>query len=553
MTNHPVNPKRVGPILSMCVGLSMALMLTGPAQAAEPNATISAIVLSVTHRPGPEGTWRHSRIGTSLPTGSRVRTGRRSRCEIKFPDGSTVRMGPRSDLVIKQLKDRNLGLEKGRLFAHIVSGTVARITGASATAAIKGTWVELIRGNTEQGDVFRAWGGSAELFNDLGSMMIGPGTQGSAGPGQAPSGLRSTPPRMFSGGAAYPWWQDVKPGVNIGATPGTPAGRQQQSRHSSTHPTIATTTTTPPPTKGQLNIIVQQVPRQPATGSVSSSGWRIAQALGGLAGAAAADETQVFGRRFFGPYRQVDVYGLLAEGGSLAGSRVRFSGVLGNTYGQIGARVSSEFEGDVDVELDEAFALRRTETDEFTIGRQRLLRGPVNNSNLGKLLGFELLDGVRWCHTIDMFTETDLMWIDDYAPWGESDTSAWYLRVQRLVCGGQVGINWLDQTGAGSGVSCDFSWPAVPGKLDIYGEFGDDPCGAHLDTVGIYLPGLYQRTGLDVFVERARRSGYPSATTLLAYQEFENDLSGVAIARKAAGGDTEFGLGLIKRFGQLGD
>lgn len=92
-----------------------------------------------------------------------MRTAKRSRCEIKFPDGTTIRMGPRSDLVIKTIQDKNLALQKGRLFAHIISGTLARITGASATAAIKGTWVEYIRGESEEDelDIFRAWGGWA--------------------------------------------------------------------------------------------------------------------------------------------------------------------------------------------------------------------------------------------------------------------------------------------------------------------------------------------------------------------------------------------------------
>lgn len=551
MTNRPVNLKQVGLIRGICVGLGVALVLACPAQAAEPEARINAIVLSVTHRPGPQGKWTHSRVGSRLPGGSRVRTGRRSRCEIKFPDGSTVRMGPRSDLVIKTIKDKNLNLEKGRLFARIISGTVARITGASATAAIKGTWVEYIREAPEKQlpDTLRTWDGATELFNDLGSTLVTDGTESSTAPGEAPGDKTCTPPRLFSGGAAYPWWMDVKPGANISATPGTPVGQQQQDQNVTTLSVVSTAQAF---TKGELDVIVQQARARRPAGYADSSVLHLVQAVGGIA-MAATQQPEVLGCRYFGPYSQVDAYGLIGEGRSLAGARLRLSGLVKDTYGRVSVLASMDSEDDTDVELDETFVMRRTETDDFILGRQRLLLGPVNNNELGRLVGFGLLDGVRWHHKFDHFTEADVVWIDDFEPLHEYQASGWFVRIQRLVGGGQVGINWLDQRGTGSGVTCDFAWPAIPGKLDVYGEFGDDPYGAHLDTVGIYLPGLYQRSGLDIFVERARRSGYPSTTTVLAYQEFENDLSGVGLVRKVTGEDIEFGLGLIKRFGQLGD
>ncbi len=551
MTNPQVPQRRASLTGIICIGFALALMVAHAAGAAEQYAKINAIVLTVTHRPGPQGTWTKSRLGTQLPAGSRGRTGRRSRCEIKFPDGSTVRMGPRSDLVIESVTDKNLNLEKGRLFAHIISGTVARITGAAATAAIKGTWVEYIRQEPEgrRPDTLRAWEGSAELFNDLGSTVVSGGTESSTAPGEAPGDKHCTPPRMFSGGSRYPWWMDVKPGANIASTPGTPVGQQQQSEYVTTLSVVAAP---PLAAKGELDVIVQQTGGRRPTHSGGSSVLHLVQAIGGMT-AVTSQGPRALGCRYFGPYSQVDSYGLFGEAAGFGGARLRLAGLVKDTYGQVGVLGSTDFDGDIDVELDETFVMRRSETDELILGRQRLLLGPVNNNELGRLTGFGLVDGARWHHRFNDLTEADVVWIDDFAPWDESQASGWYARVQRGVAGGQVAISWLDQTGAGSGVTCDFSWPAIPGELDVYGEFGDDPHGAHLDTVGVYLPGLYQRSGLDIFLERARRSGYPSTTTLLAYQDFTDDFTGVVLARKTAGEDIEFALGAIKRFGPSGD
>ena len=555
MRRQPTQQCQTRLIGAMLTAVALVLLTGSLPCAAQTTAKITATVLNVTHRPGPQGTWRGSRVGTQLPAGSRVRTGKRSRCEIKFPDGSIVRMGARSDLVIKTITDKDLTVQKGRLLAHIIAGTAARITGASATAAIKGTWVEYVRGETEEQepDILRAWEGSAEMINDQGTTVVTCGTEGATMPDEAPGDKQCTPPRFFSGRATYPWWLDVKSGVDIDATPGTPPGQRQQRGRALMLSALATvpSPSAPAPEEGELDVIVQQSRRSMLAGpGGGSSVWRLAQAVGGMA-AVAGQKPEDLGCRYFDPHSQADTYGLLSGDGSFGGARVRVNGLVGKTYGQISALAFADSDDDATVGLGETFIMRRTETDELTAGRQRVLVGPVNNSELGRLMGFGLLDGVRWHRNFDPLTEADLVWIDDFEPLQRCQASGWLLHLRRLVGGGEIGINCLKQNGADSGVTLDFSWPALRGELDIYGEFGDDPHGAHLDTIGLYLPGLYQRGGPDVFLERARRQGYPSTTTLLAYQELENDFTGVALARKVAGKDAEFGIGVIKRFGYL--
>lgn len=656
-------------------GVVAAALMATETRTEELTAQTTAIVLQVTHQTVPGGEWKRSKVGTRLPSGSRVRTARRSKCEIQFPGGALVRMAPLSEMVLSSVSDRRVKLVSGQVLANVVRGQGARIEGATATATIRGTWV------LYDGENLSAWDGEASLDTPAGSTKVGDqqkasmkstsvrlrteedadaGTVNVAIEGEnlhatyeatgewvlvatylyvgtepptvttphlfpykhedlggattddylvpvaelemspkdtlyiaacallrrptgeygedgkpiyeerigwgegmefggvpamyfpfKPTVISDNYPWSFPTGTPRPWWHGLKSGTNTQATPGTSAGLERQEQWSAVISPIAEGGV-PSPTsgRGKVHVVVQQGGTQAPVALASLSGWHLVTAAAGVA-AFASESEELLGRRFFGPSSDVDAYTLVTEGMHFAGVRLRLSGVSGETYGRVGWRTSHEFEGDLDVELDEAFLLVRTARGDATLGRQRVLEGPVNNSNLGRLVGLGLVDGVRWRLAIDDFTDVDLMWMEDFTPLDERDGSGWYVRAQRAVGGGQVGVNWLRQGGAGTGLTCDVTWPAVPGKLDTYAEFGDDPRGAHLDTVGVYLPALYQSSGLDVFVERSRRRGYPSVASLLAYKDFDEDLNALGLVRRIAGGDWEFGLGIIKRFGYV--
>jgi hypothetical protein len=111
-------------VTSLVISMIFLLSLAGTASAqGAPAAKITAVVVSVEHRVGATGQFTRSKVGTLLPAGSRVRTGKRSKCEIRFPDGSIIRMGPTSDMVIQGVTDKNMQLQKGTLFAKFVSGS----------------------------------------------------------------------------------------------------------------------------------------------------------------------------------------------------------------------------------------------------------------------------------------------------------------------------------------------------------------------------------------------------------------------------------------------
>ena len=112
-------------------------------------------------------------------------------------------------------------------------------------------------------------------------------------------------------------------------------------------------------------------------------------------------------------------------------------------------------------------------------------------------------------------------------------------------------MNCFHQNGVGTGLTGDLSYPVVPGQLDLYGEFGDDPQGRHLFTGGAYFPGMYQSLGLDLFVEYAQRGDYRGMWTALGYQELRHGWTGLFGVRKVQGGSWEAAAGAFKHFGSL--
>jgi len=260
------------------------------------------------------------------------------------------------------------------------------------------------------------------------------------------------------------------------------------------------------------------------------------------------------GKRFYGPRSQTDIFGLLYEGGSLAGLRTRASGVYGNLYLEVGGQATNEFGVGWEINLSEAFALLRSSNTDLTIGRQHYLDGPANNNTLGSLFSYLTFDGVRLHHEGERVS-LDLAWLDRYErsaielPEGEG----WLGRLSLPLAGGKVGVTGLHEPDVGTGCSFDCSLPAVPGVVDLYGEIGKDPRGQRLETWGIYFPKLYESSGFDLFIEYARRQEYDPVWSALAYIETCGDLTFLFAVRKTRGFDPEFAIGAFARFGKLGD
>ena len=551
-----------------CFGVAVAIAVLISAGAASvavaQTVKITAIVLSVQHRSGPSGDWAGSRIGTTLPAGSRVRTGKRSKCEIKFPDGSIIRMGPRSDIVIQAVKGRDLQLRYGSLWAKFVVGSGARIKGGSAVAAIKGTTLEFRSKpnpdgtstddctvyETKEGVDFETERGTIPLWGGFGSTF-------SAVRPAVPTAMPQ-PPAEFAGGSYSPDWMGYPSGANMLTTPGADAGlvgtqQQYTSRRAVTLALPGTYGQDDGPREGDLEVIVSQVPGR---SSRSSSGALFAMAQAPQVASSLFEATvgqttmpqDVFGKRFFGPYLHTDVFGLWGETESMAGVRIRPTAVVGDWYLELGVTSWGDFDGNWRTHITEGFAATRSKGRELTIGRQHYLEGPVNNSDLGTIIGFDPIDAVRWRVPVLDNCTMDVGYVQDYLPFSNRDLSGYFARAQTNIRGGMVGLNWVHENTVGSAYSFDVSFPLVKDVIDIYGEFGTDTVGRHVETVGFYFSHLYQHHDIDLFMERAQRGGEPTLTSVVAYKQITDDFLGLALVQKSSGEPASFSIGGMWEF-----
>jgi hypothetical protein len=545
--------RRMGLLLWILGGLWVSLgVASEPAEAAV--ATISGTVLQVTHRVGASGSWQKSKVGATLPAGSRVRTGKRSACEIKFPDGSRVRMGPRSDLVITDPAGKQVKVVAGQVFANIVRGSGgAQIQGARATASVKGTWV-LFLGPTMEGDYpardfdsMAAWEGELEVTTPEGTENLAPGQQSVAREGEPPAPATAARPWAFGDGALYPWWWGLQSGIGSVATPGGPAGAEMKNAQTSER-TQATAFVQGPLNRGDLDVVVQQA----GAGPVSlASPWSAANLLA-LGALGQTQQQGRLGKRFFVAPGELDLAALLVTGGSVASAWGRAAGVRGNLYGEIGLQAFTEFSGWVDTAVSDLFLVYRQGQTDWIVGRQRYLEGPVNNSAQGSLFHSAHFDGASVHHTTPRLKAT-AAWVNevDTGMAEPGRTGGWLGRLSTPVAGGTLGVNLVNWRSEGWGWSGDLSLPVWPRKLDLYAEVGEDPQSRTLRTFGAYFPGLYQSAGVDLFVEYATRKGTEDAWSAVAYVEAKPGWTGIAAARQTEEDKWEYAVGAVMRIGSL--
>ncbi len=554
--------------LTQCFKLTAAIAVliwstTASVQAAD-TAKITAIVLSVQHRSGASGDWAKSKIGSQLPPGSRVRTGKRSKCEIKFPDGSIIRMGPRSDVVIQAVKARDLQLKYGSLWAKFIAGSGARIEGGSAVAAIKGTTLkfrsELNPDGTSTDDctVYETKAG-VDFETERGTIPLWGGFGSTFSPLQpaVPTAVPA-PPAQFAGGQYSPDWVSYESGANMLTTPGADPGLVNKRQEYTSKRAVAFTL---PGTYGEkegsaygdVEVVISEVPRR-SSGSGSANLFALAQApqvASSVFEATIGQATMpqdVFGKRFFGPYLHTDVFGLWGETESLAGLRIRPTAVVGDWYVELGGTSWGDFDGNWNTHITEAFAANRSKGRELTVGRQHYLEGPVNNSDLGSIISFDPIDAIRWRTPVLRNWTMDIGYVQDYLPLSNDDLSGYFVRAQANLWGGMVGLNWVRENTVGSAYSFDVSVRLIENVVDIYGEFGTDTVHRHVETVGLYFPKLYQQYDIDLFVERAQRAGEPTVTSLVGYKQITDDFLGLVLVEKISGDSAHFSIGGMWEF-----
>ncbi len=548
----------------LVVGALLATSAVGAQQG--DRVKIVAIQLSVRHRVGPAGDFVKSTVGALLPPGSRVQTGARSKCALRFPDGGVIRLDERSDLVIQSASGTSMQLSGGRLWAKVIAGTTARVEGSRGVAVVKGTeW-------TFDGESVTCYDGDVTFETAAGSTDIPRGYEGRADPDGAVE-IRSAPARQYPGGDLIQWFGGLRVGEAILATPGSAPGIERKERDALGDRTMREAVT---PTKGTLNVIVQgdtgsaQGARQRAAEHyISDARWGHFPGVDPNALAPAMVSRPSFGslaipsgiesqvpqlpdrQYFFGPYTPADAFAYIAESGSSFGLRVRPHVVClwGPLYVEVGATTrASTWYGD-GTDITEAFAQVRQDWGEVTVGRQRFLRGPVNNSRLGSILSFETGDAVRFSTDADNLG-IDVAYVRKMSPIIGPTSRGWYARAEHPVLKGLAAVNLVAHEGQGGpGYSLDASIPVIEGTLDLYGEVGRDAFDRNLYTAGLYFPSLYQQQEIDLFVEYADRQQAAGLATLRLYKHFGEHVTTVLSVDKPSGGGVNFGGGVIWRFG----
>jgi len=525
---------------------------------------IVAIQLSVRHRVGTTGDFVNSRVGVLLPPGSRVQTGARSKCALQFPDGGVIRMDQRSDLVIQSPSGTSMQLSGGRLWAKVIAGTTARVQGSRGVAVVKGTeW-------TFDGASIVCYDGDVTFETDAGAVEIVPGYEGRADEDGAVT-IQPAPARQFPGGDLIQWFGGLREGEAVLITPGGAAGVERREADIIADRIIEAAVT---PTKGTLNVIVQGAtdgaysarartgaaptskahrgffpgidPNTLAPVSASHASFGGLGVPTGIAGQVPQLPDRQY---FFGPYTPADAFAYVGDGGSSFGLRVRPHVVWGPVYVEVGATTrASTWYGD-GTDITEAFATLRQDWGEVTVGRQRFLEGPVNNSRLGSILTFDTGDAVRLTTSMGNL-DIDLAYARRMSPIIGPTSRGWYARAEYPVLRGLAALNVVTHEGqAGPGYSLDAAIPVIEGALDVYGEVGRDAFDRNLYSAGLYFPGLYQRQETDLFVEYADRQQAPGVATLRLYKHFGEDLTTVFSMDKPSGGNLNLGAGVIWRFG----
>ncbi len=196
------------------------------------------------------------------------------------------------------------------------------------------------------------------------------------------------------------------------------------------------------------------------------------------------------------------------------------------------------------------------------VGRQRFLAGPVRASYFGSMTragGREIMDAVRFMPRINKNYGAEFSYLYDAYPRelspGVSNHQQGFLgRVYTLQKFGNYGLNFLKYADSPvpdrTGITLDFSVPILSKKLEFYGEVGTDPFKRQLRTFGFTSPLLFQKTGFDLYIERAKLNTSTSAAgvgeewAVRLYKSLNENVDFVGAYNRFSGGNSNFLIGI---------
>ena len=204
----------------------------------------------------------------------------------------------------------------------------------------------------------------------------------------------------------------------------------------------------------------------------------------------------------------------------------------------------------------------RSPTLEVQAGRQRFLSGPTQATLYGSLVrqgGREIMDAVRVAAPFSSRTgRLEAAYLVDAYPRNlpykvgglQQGFYARYSQQKKL----NLGLNAikyfnLDRSNQ-VGASLDFALPLATQRVNLYGEFGRDTFGRTLSTLGLSFPGLYARSGFDLYLEAAYLSAGsnaprpPAEFALRAYRHLNDNVDLVGSLSRFSNGETSALLGV---------
>jgi len=416
---------------------------------------------------------------------------------------------------------------------------------------------------------------------DASLIILQPGMETTVHDGRPPSRPRRTFSRTFAGGQEKPWFDQVVEGAATEVIAGTDEQKAEQEQEQSLDEAVGETTklvekfgnteniqgpptkggsaeiTFPDRTSGGAEILIptptSTVRRTARTRSLTAArlaGAGSAIPLSVLALAARTSGSHVAAGGRVGFAWESEPFAFVGDEGDAIGVRSRMRAVSGRWMASVGARYG-QFDGEGDSDLYEAFLLHRTPRwGDLKVGRQYLFLGPATNSDLGKLVGFNTMDGAFWVSPAGKKLGWQVGYVYDSAPLVGDGFSGWLGRFHGKLGAGAWGVNLLtaNRAGGGLGASADVSHPIFPGRLEGYLEAGRDSFDQGLFTGGLHFPGLYQAAKVDAFLEYQSRGEFEDRVSLRLRSEFAPGWLLFGQLSKELGGDSAGGAGVQYRW-----
>jgi hypothetical protein len=241
---------------------------------------------------------------------------------------------------------------------------------------------------------------------------------------------------------------------------------------------------------------------------------RSAYALGGAVVALALGG----GAKWSAPRPSAMAYGFLSDPQAI-GFRGELIGASGKTRYHLEGNSLNLTGGSQDPSTRDALSqlfVERELTDKtnFFAGRRRFYAGPVmQNQTRGQLLADRYTGvGIR---QKSGKSSLELAFLHDANPDRRGAQSGALASLTTQSGGGLVGFHVLNAAkvlGGGTGFTVSASQPM--GGLDGYGEVGRSVDGQSVATVGVYLSSLFQKSGIDAWIEAGTREGYANAVSV---------------------------------------